>query len=284
MLYIEDANLAFVHIPKNAGQSIRRAMADSGTLSFSAMATDLHEEESRAAALMEAGLNIPGLGTVQPEHVPLTFLESHFPSTWATLAGARSFILARPPRDRFFSALLQRLREYHGFGAIRADHPSVIDEARRVCDWLAGRDGFCDMQFIHFSRQADYADLRGRRVVSAVFPIERTDLAARWVESETGLVLDVTHDHARREPKKWASSIQPAARFIGRRLLPMPVKRAIYPLWMNSAAFANASGRYRDIDLGVDVEGFIRSYYACDTALYAEAVRDAQGVSNAKVA
>lgn len=280
MLHIDSANLSFIHIPKNAGQSVRRAMAECGTLSFAAMAADLKVSEEHAAKLMEAGVDIAGLGTVQPEHVPLAFLESNFPASWDVLRGAKSFLLARPPRDRFFSALLQRMREYHGFGAIRADDPAVVEEALRICDWLNGRESFCDMQFIHFSRQADYADLRGERIIGAVFPIDRTDLAARWVERETGLSLDITHDHARREPVKWASSIQPAARFIGRKLLPLPIKRAIYPFWMNSGAFANAAGRYHDIDLGSDVEGFVEEYYACDAALYAEAARKAQAVSS----
>lgn len=285
MLYLKDANLAFLHIPKNAGQSVRKAMMDSGTLSYAAMASDLGVTEAQAEDLMEAGVDtLPGLGVVQPEHVPLAFIESHFPATWATLTGARSFILVRPPRDRFFSALLQRLREYRGQGAIRADDPIVAEEAGRICEWLDQRGPFCDMTHIHFSRQADYANLRGERIVSAVFPMDRADLAAQWVATETGLQLDVTHDHARREPRKWANPIQPAARFIGRKLLPRPIKKAIYPLWMNSGAFANAASRYQSIALSPSVEAFIADYYGCDTALYEEAASKARAQPHAAVA
>ena len=271
MLYNPKRNLAFIHIPKNAGQAVRKALSEAEPISYASFAADMKVDEARAEALMEEGTAFPDIGLVQPEHLPLAFLKSHFPDSWQVLTGAKSFILVRTPRDRFLSALMQRLREYGGAGAIRADDPLVAREAHHVCTWLDGRGAFCDKEYIHFSRQVDYADCDGERIVSAIFPLDRTDAAAAWVEAETGLAIDVTHDHARREPKGWARSLQPAARFIGRNLMPLPLKRAIYPLWTKSAVFANASKRYKTVDLGADVERFIADYYAADAAMYEEA-------------
>ncbi|KPH60318.1 hypothetical protein ACLIMP_07010 [Novosphingobium aerophilum] len=285
MLYIQAARLAFIHIPKNAGQSVRNALAQCDALCFAAMATDLGVNEPEAERLMEAGVTgMPGLGRVQPEHVPLAFLERHFPATWSTLVGSRSFILARPPRDRFFSALLQRLREHRGMTALRADDPILKEEARHVCDWLDARGHFCDMEYIHFSRQCDYAELGGERIVTKIFPIDRIDAAALWVKTETGLTIDIPHDHARHEPRKWAGPIQPAARFVGRKLLPPSLKQAIYPFWMKSGAFAKAANRYGSITLGDEVERFIAEYYARDETLYREAKDNAEAFCKRKVA
>lgn len=272
MLYSEQANLVFIHVPKNAGKSIRNAFARDAGLSYSYLASDLGVSEARAARLMDGETDVPGLGTVKPAHLPLPVIEAHFPATWATIRSARSFILVRPPRDRFFSALMQRLGEFADVRAIRADDPLVRREAAIVCNWLDRRGAFCDVEYVHFSRQTDYADLRGDRVVSAIFPLDRIDLAARWIEGETGLRLDIAHDHARREPRRWAGVIQPAARFIGRRMMPRAVKKALYPLWMNSGVFSDAASRYQSIDLGADIERFIADYYAGDARLYEEAV------------
>lgn len=269
----------FLHVPKNAGKSIRHAFARSASLSWSYLAADLGVDEARAEQLMDGQVEVAGLGLVKPAHLPLPIIEAAFPKTWETLRSARSFILVRPFRDRFFSALLQRLGEFGGARGVRADDPLVRCEAERVCSWLDGRGPFSTVEYIHFSRQTDYADLRGERVVSAVFPVSRIDLAASWIKAETGVRLDIAHDHARREPRKWAASIQPLARFFGRRLLPAGVKKAVYPLWMSSGVFASAADRYGAIHLGDAVEQFIADYYAADAALYDEAARRANAMS-----
>ena len=271
MRYVEEKNLAFIHVPKNAGQSIANALARSAPLSYALMAADLGVTEAAMEASMEIAVDVPGLGVVQPDHLPLVFIREHFPRTWSALTAANSFILTRAPRDRFLSALMQRLREHGGTVAIRVDDPQVAEEAQRVCDWLDGRGAFFEREFIHFTRQIDYAEVSGARIVTAIFPVDGADAVAAWIQRETGLALDVTHDHRRREPRAWARAIQPAARFVGRRLIPRTVKKAIYPLWMNSGAFADAAKRYDAVHLGDDVERFITDHYAADAALHAEA-------------
>ena len=282
MIYLRDANLAFVHIPKNAGKSMRNAMMQCSTLCFEPIARDLQVSEEEALRLIEDpdGVEFKNLGRLKLGHLPLGIIQRHFPESWIVIGQARTFTLVRPPRDRFFSALLQYLREQHGVGAIRADDPLVNEEARRICDWLGGRGPFAEAKFVHFSRQIDYVELGGERIVDAVFPINRIDAAVRWIAAETGLWVDVTHDHARREPKRWARSIQPAARYVGRKLMPEPLKRVVYPFWMNSVAFDNASERYRSVRLHADIEGFLASYYSADLHLYEEACKAARAEPN----
>ncbi|WP_039857177.1 hypothetical protein, partial [Novosphingobium pentaromativorans] len=243
MLHCPAENLVFLHVPKNAGKSVRHAFVRQAGLSWSFLASDLGISEAGAEQAMDQEVEVPGLGIVKPAHLPLPIIADHFPQTWATIRSARSFILARPPRDRFFSAIMQRLGEFADKRTLRADDPLVREEAARVCEWLDGRGAFATVEYIHFSRQRDYADNAGERIVSAVFPVDRIDLAAHWLQAEAGLHLEFAHEHARREPRKWASALQPVARILGRRVLPQRLRKVIYPLWRNSGVFADAAGR-----------------------------------------
>lgn len=277
MKYLPDRQLFFVHIPKCAGMSVRRALSIEGETSFAPIARDLGLDEAEAARVTERGhgFDHPRLGPIHPAHLPLAFLAREMPETWAALRAARGFGLTRAPRDRFLSALMQRLKEFKDAGAIRADDPLVRDEAARVCDWLDGRGPFPDIEYIHFARQVDFVETGGSRVVEHLFPVSRTEALARWIAAVSGLGIEVAHDHFRRQPKPWARAIQPAARFAGRRLMPVALKRALHPLWMGSGLFDTAAKGYAAVDLGADVEAFVAGYYAADAALHAEAEANA---------
>lgn len=275
MLHIPERDLAFLHIPKNAGKAMRLSLENAAAISYDAIARDLQVTTAEAEHLMEAPVQLPGAGAVQPEHVPLATMAAHFPHSFEVLRKSRSLALIREPRDRFFSAILQRMGEYKDLKGLRADDPLVIEEIGNVCDHLARVGPQHQLEYTHFVRQVDYTDFEGVRVVDAIFPMDRMDKAAEWIEAKTGLKIVVVQDHVRREPKKWSRAIQPAARYIGRNLLTPPVKRAVYSLWMNSGVFANAAGRYQAIPLGAEVESFIAEYYRQDFALYKEAQRAA---------
>jgi len=280
MLLYDKAGLAFIHVPKNGGKSIRAALDAACPINLGPTAADLGIPVQQLVADFESGQGVihPVLGQVKIEHLPLIFWEEHFPRTFAAFTPLKSFVMLRDPRDRFFSAVLQRLGEYKDLKNLRADDPAVTQEALQVCEWLSKRETFCDIGHTHFTRQADYVALRGERRVSAIFPIESAASAAQWVEHATGLKMEVAHRHARREPKSWAKSIHPVARFVGRHLIPLTVKRAIYPPWRSSGVFDDASKRYKTIELDSEVERFVAQYYAADAALYREA-RDAAGLA-----
>lgn len=278
MRYAPEYNVAFIHIPKNAGQSVRNALAAATPLSYAALADDLDISDADAAIAVERGMTHRRLGPIHPAHLPLHLLAEKLPVTWATLQGAHSFALTRAPRDRFISALMQRLKEFRGAGDIRAEDAVVRDEAKAVCDWLAARERFHDLSYIHFTRQTAFTDLAGQRVLKAVFPVDRMDALSAWLKAEAGLQIEIAHEHARRQPKPWARRIVPAARLAARTLMPRPVRRVLHPLWTGSKVFDNAASGYGKLDLGPEVEGFIADYYAGDAALHAEAQAAAKAV------
>lgn len=278
MRYAPAPNIFFVHIPKNGGQSVRNAMREAAELSFAPLARDLNISDAEAEALAEKGTTHPRLGSIHPAHLPLWAMQAEFPECWKAFEAAKSFALTRDPRDRFLSALMQRLKEFRGAGAIRAEDPMVAQEARAVCDWLSTRPRHTDLEYIHFVRQVDFTDIDGTRLVDAVFPTSAMDAVSIWFRENGGIDLTVGHDHARRQPKPWARGVQPVARFAGRFLMPKALKRALHPLWMSSGVFSNAAGEYARVDLGKDVEDFIASHYAADAALHEEAKQNASKV------
>jgi hypothetical protein len=292
--YIPDYGLFFVHVPKCAGTSLQKAL-DLEEARYTEFAADLGLSEGEAARLTlssrhqgdgevkrQGGYVHPKLGPIHPVHLPLNYIEAEMPQTWAALRDAPySFAVTREPRSRFLSALMQRMREFGDHEALRVDDPRVRDEAARVCDWLAARDMFCDREYIHFTRQIDFAELDGTRIIKAHFPMERTAALSRWIADQTGLQIEIPETHARRQPKRWGKMVQPAARFVGRTLMPKQLRKALHPIWMGSGAFTNAKSAYSTVDLGADVEGFAATYYARDAALHAEAQVRVEALQNA---
>jgi hypothetical protein len=203
MLLYDKAGLAFIHVPKNGGKSMRAALDAACPINLAPTAADFGISVEQLVADYESGRGVthPVLGQVKIEHLPLVFWEEHFPRTFAAFTPLKSFVVLRDPRDRFFSAVLQRLGEYKDLKNLRADDPLVTQEALRVCEWLSIREAFCDIDHIHFTRQADYVMLHGARRVSAIFPIDAAAAAAQWVGRETGLSIEIAHEHARREPR-----------------------------------------------------------------------------------
>jgi hypothetical protein len=273
MEYLPEQRLCFVHVPKNAGKSVRAALAALGGGDSGPMAADLGLPADRVREAMIAPFAHPDLGRIHLTHLPLWAMAAHFPACWAAFRGARSFCLTRAPRARFISALLQHLREFEDLEAVHVGDPAVRAAAERVCERLErGGDRVIEARHIHFARQTDFTDLDGIRQVTAIFPMDATGAMEDWLRRVAGVEVTVERTHTRRQPKPWAQGVQPVARFVGRRLMPGAVKRLVYPLWTRSPVFDDARGSYAETDLGPAVEAFIRDRYAADAALHAEAL------------
>ncbi len=289
MKYLPARGVFFIHIPKCAGISVHKAL-DLEEADYDDFAADLgvdHDEAARLAmswrfpaapgTRREGGYVHHRLGRVHPIHLPLSYMADEMPRTWKALQGAsHSFGLTRDPRKRFLSTLMQRATEFGDGGPVRIDDPALRDEAARVCDFLAAHDRFCDAEYSHFTRQVDYVEHEGRRVLRMVLSVERTDLLSIWLRESAGLDVVVPQAHARRQPQGWARRVVPVARLAGRRVVPRRLKKALFPIWMGSGLFSNAKSSYDTTRLSDDVERFIGEYYAADTALHDEATRRAR--------
>lgn len=269
MRYLEESKIFFIHVPKCAGISVKRALDDISRLPDAELGLDLGigTDTVRQFASWH-GYHHSSLGRIHLGHIPLRFLELYFPNTWDVFLNSVSFAVVREPRARFISALMQRLQEFKQSGSIRLEDELVQQEARQVCEWLdQRREDFCDIEYIHFTRQIDYTHLSGKQLVGNVFPLERMDAMAAWFARDHGITIDVLREHTRQQPRKWVSGIMPAVRFLARNGLPRSVREAAYPLW--SASFlAPAASQYEKVTFTPAIEGFIARHYADDAALH----------------
>jgi len=263
-MIIDDAHrAAFVHIPKCGGTSV--------SLQFS-------ELDSCAGAFRRKGVH-PVLGSIHYAHIPLAYLKQHYPDEFEKVATYRSFALVRDPYERFASATFQRLEEFGGASGL--DVASKLDitskqalgEARAVMRWLGDRGAFCDLEYIHFSRQVDYVELAGRPIVGHVFPLENISDMAAALEASCG----VRFDPERRENTNFASNnrllaLLHVAKPIYSRLTSWSFRERVL-LTMRRWKVSGPGALYAAFRQDREVSRFIETYYAGDFALY-DAAKD----------
>jgi hypothetical protein len=262
-MIIDDAHrFVFVHIPKCAGSSVHAQLSG----------LDL-----RDAAFHRPGLHAD-LGSVHFAHLPLTFLRAAYLADFEKVRTYRSFALTRDPSSRFASAVVQRLREFRGVRDLNVDSRMVVSEAHRVIDWLSDRGPFCDLEYIHFSRQIDFVELDGRRIVADVFPIEDMRAFAARLEAVCGIHLDPE----RRENTNLASEnpmlamLRSAKPLYGRLTRWKDRERLL--LWLRRMKLHDPGALYARLLDDAKVARFVDDYYASDLALHRstlEAVRQA---------
>lgn len=281
MRYSDQHRFFFVHIPKCAGRSIGKAIEPVVRFPKREMAQDT----GLSVAEIQTHLKVlhydhPVLGPLDPYHIPLPPLRKHFPRTFDLVETSASFAVVREPRDRFLSALTQRMKEYLGYTSFRLEDQVVRDEAKAVCEWLDGRNVFTDMEYVHFTRQIDYVEVDGRRVVDRVFPMQDMAAVTAWV-GEQGFMPEIEHGFERRQPKSWFKVIHPATRAVA-KALPTPIRKVVYPLWMKSGLFASAAAQYSAVELGKEVESFISDFYSPDRVLWDSAQSAGTATTDAK--
>jgi len=169
----ELSRVVFIHIPKCAGTSVGNQLKRLPNWKWD-----------------EGLIDHPELGQICPAHIPLAFLETYYPADFAKLAACESFALVRDPHDRFASAVFERIDWYLGVNRIEVTIDQALGEARRVIDWLRGREHFCDAEYIHFSRQVDYIALDGEQLVRHIYPVEEMGRFGEHLSRVAGIVFD----------------------------------------------------------------------------------------------
>jgi hypothetical protein len=265
-----------MHIPKCAGTSIGTALDPIASFPLKSFAENLGKNiEDTANALSDFGFEHDTLGKMHQMHIPLSYLESDFPNTLQLLKEAKnSFAILRDPRDRFISAIFQNLREFEHMGASDITEDIIREKAEHVCDWLSRRDRFCDLEYIHFTRQVDYLKLDETFLVKKLFALEHMHEVEEWLSVNFGTApfLGAPQNQSHK-PKKWFSKVQPIVRYSARTLLPSRVREAIFPLWIKSGLYEKASLGYSKVDLGDKVDSFIDEFYLEDMRLRATLIK-----------
>ncbi len=262
-MIIDDAHrAAFVHIPKCGGTSVSLQFGDL---------------DSYGGAFRRKGVH-PLLGAINYGHVPLMYLKQCFPIEFEKISSYTSFALVRDPHTRFASAIFQRLDEFGGVHKLNVTSKLALREAREVIRWLTDKGPFCDLEYIHFSRQIDYVELDGRPIVGNVFPLENiADMAAAFQTS-----CGVRFDPERRENTNFASSnpilaMLRVAKPIYSRLTSWTFRERVL-LTMQRLNINRPDSLYAALLRVPEVNGFVEDYYAEDFALYRSAKARVSGL------
>jgi hypothetical protein len=253
MIISDDHRLAFVHIPKCAGVSVKQPL----------------RQIDSTAGFYSRIADHPELGRIHYAHIVLRDLARYFPEDFRKVADYRTFAVVRDPVPRFLSALSQRMREFKQIAQSQITAERIELEAEAVIRLLEREPDRLGLELVHFNRQIDYVDLDGRRYIDDLFAIEKIGALTRYVAERTG--IDVTEERKNRSTELRFARLRPIVRALRR-----PYAAAIPYRWRAAMrARLVAAGVYRDVDKqallprGGRIEGFVRAYYAADFELHA---------------
>jgi len=253
MVIDDKHHLVFVHIPKCAGTSIRRALRSlDGT---NGAFTDLAEH--------------PQMGRIHRAHIPMADLAAYFPDAFAKVRDYTAFAIMRDPADRFLSAIFQRLREFGGVAQSDFTAAMIRDEAIAVRRQLEAGPERLAAELVHFTRQCDFVEHDGRRLVSHIFTVGQMAEVSRFVFERTG--IEVGRDKHNRTTVVRMGALKPLQRALRRPYARhvTPERRQAVREWMTRAGFYKDLPK-RSFALDPATDAFVRAYYERDFVILAE--------------
>jgi hypothetical protein len=257
MIISDKYKLAFVHIPKCAGTSVRSQLSvlDDRDGVF----------ESRVEVHRELGL-------LDYVHIPLKILQIHFPDEFKCIAEYRAFAVTRGIHERFASALAQYCNYQTDMPFKRHSSRSIVRQALAVIDILDNLSicGRCPdllpAELIHFQPQRDYIFCDGKQIVKTLVPLKDLDGFIR------GLMNEMLIEPSRVEKNPalaYRSSTVWAISNLANRLVPDPGQYIPPALYSRMRAVLYRTGGsatwagYRE----PRIRDFVDRFYACDQAM-----------------
>ena len=166
MIISDRYKLAFIHIPKCAGTSVRSQLAS------------LDDRDGMFDSRVDEH---PTLGQLDYVHIPLKILKAHFPEEFSCLCSYQTFAITRDIHDRFASALAQYCDYQTDTPIKRHSQKSLTEQAYQIIERLEAlrQSGECPdllpADLIHFQPQRDYVYCGDDRIVETLIPIEEVD-------------------------------------------------------------------------------------------------------------
>lgn len=279
MIISDSCRLAFIHIPKCAGTTVRSAL-ESLDERYAVMTRGLEPHPERPFTFRPAS-DAP---FADFHHLTLRQLEKWFPEELVRLASCRTYALIRDPHERLFSSITQRLKQFGGV-AVQDMTPSALAEALeqalgKVADLLA-KDADLPFDYVHFQPQADYIELGGRILVEHVYPTAQiarmqADMAAHL--ATFGVHLAPFHLSRQNSSKTHRFAVlhrlvarhERGSRLV-KKLLPVAAKRGL-----RAIVYRDRGSLAGGFEPPPEVRAFVKKYYARDLELFARCSRDGQ--------
>jgi len=253
----DELRLAFVHVPKCAGSSIRRHLKANGV-------------DSYKDAFGKPGFHEQVGVVIHYSHIPLFHLREHFREAFDKVDQYSSYAIIRDPRVRFVSAVLQRMRTFKLIPHSHISRKLIIANALEAIDWLSQRKFFADYEFIHFAPQSWFLFLDQRQVVKHLFEIDRADELIRVFSQQYGITI--VDPGSRKNVSRIVGSpllrrMQAALMPVYRPLLSDRASKSAVRAMIALGVIVPAEKLYDAVLEHKDIAAFITSYYADDFAL-----------------
>lgn len=254
MIICPSQGFAFVHIPKNAGTSVRTQILKCDEAAIEMGLTGTH----------------PVLGKVDFGHIPLDLLQEHFPDNYAYLEKLPSFAIVRDPLDRFGSAFRQVLWQYEQRPMTLIPKEEVRQKALEMLDVLEGQVVAPDHQHVFFTRQERFIFNGDTQVVTYVVPMALVPQLIGYWSQQTGVPMEtgVKANQNVELKYKGIGGLAYGINGLMRRVLPIDLHNRI----KDTALKVLASGKNAAQESGVldipEVQDFVARHYARDMEIF----------------
>lgn len=263
MIINDTYKIAFVHIPKCAGTTVRNMLLEYDDLSGAHTSkVDVH----------------PEIGPLDYVHIPLFCLRDYFPNEFKKIASYWSFSVVRNPYSRFTSSLVQRIDRHCKTPAKLMTAQELEREAQKVIGFLRENDGAESLlppEYIHFQRQSDFVFLDGKKVIDAVYTTKNLTSLQTALEQKIGRSLHMPQSDPIKNNKSQVFKngglrvlfrlTAPVQKYLV-KVLPVQIKNKI-----KKSIFKDRKSGKNDLSQSPYVAEFVSEYYAHDIQLFSAA-------------
>lgn len=261
MIIDERHQLAFVHIPKCAGTSIRSL---------------LQEFDRNSGFFSDKVSEHPDLGMIDYVHIPLFILERYFPKDFCSIKKFSSFAVVRDPYSRFASSLVQRIKMYAEKPFLEMSNSELAAQIDLCIEFLENNDEeekLLPADFIHFQRQCDFLYFKSDLIVKNIYVSEDIDQLVKVLREKIGSEFEKgmkTDNHKLNQSYVYRNIF---FRIILSNLTPniFKVSRffpSAFVAEVKNFVYMQGSQNIQKVFFDNKVKKFIERYYCSDISLY----------------
>lgn len=250
-------HIAFMHIPKCAGSSVKdqlRAIDETG-------------------GRFERAEPHPRFGRVHRAHLPLWLLAELYPDDFAVVRQSDVFAVLRDPQARFASSLAQRIEQFGKRDPFALSAGEVRAEVDTVIDFLTQSPDDPRLEFCHFIRQRDFTHLNETQIATHLYLLEDVAALMADIGARTGQVIrpDARSNQkvAFRTPMLKAPVL--AVNALLRQILPVGVHTALKETGKGLLGRKGKGAVWAKTLDAPDIRAFVADHYRADAALVAQA-------------
>ncbi|XOZ33338.1 sulfotransferase family 2 domain-containing protein [Halomonadaceae bacterium KBTZ08] len=265
-MIINDTNkLAFLHIPKCAGTSVRNSLA--------------HLDEREGLYTGRVAWHSE-LGFLDYVHIPLFTLHDYFFFEYKKIAEYWSLSVIRDPFERFPSSLTQHLKMYGEKPIQKLTQKGIMLEIDKAIDYLSKspqHNHQLPAEYIHFQKQSDYVYLNDKPIIESIYTVNELNKLIADINNYTDNDVNLdrsenTQDnqgviHRSIATQFLIETTRPLTRLFSKSLSTSTKKK------VRSFIYVARDERLNSLFSSNHVKDFVRDYYKKDIELWENTIK-----------